>query len=379
VFVVRSTICCRFFAQAAVAALSIVLAAAPASTLSQFLPATPIWSIDIPAAPVAPPLIGPAQVLIALQSGDVQAYTMAAGRLLWQLAFRVDRPIAIDEGRVILAGGGEVRAVNASDGKPLWTRAVGALTAPLVASGGWVIAATERQLVAIRTDDGNEVWRQDNSGQVEPATIEAGTLYVPLAGGPLRALDLTTGAEKWTTRFGGAPTETLAFADRLYVGSADKYFYCLDPVNGRVLWKVNVGAAMRGRPAADDRHVYVGSIDNQVRAFDRRSGALRWRKDARFRPTAGPTVIGPIVLASAASALELHAWSARDGDAAGQIAFAEPLAEVAAISAGMLAAVTGGLKERWKLSLFGQPLPSIEQSPLKVLPGVPVTVRPPGR
>src|SRR5262249_23500483 len=155
----------------------------------------------------------------------------------------------------------------------------------------------------------------------------------------------------------------------LYVGSADKYFYCLDPASGAVAWKVNVGAAMRGRPAADDRHVYTASMDNLVRAFDRRSGAQRWHKDARFRPTTGPALIGPIVLVSASAAVELHALSGKTGDPAGQIAFAEPLVEAAAVAKGMLAVVTGGLNERWKLSLFGPPLPSIEESPLKVLPG----------
>ena len=67
-----------------------------------------------------------------------------------------------------------------------------------------------------------------------------------------------------------------------------------------------------------------------------------------------------------------------DGDAAGQIAFANRSPRWRRFPE-VLAAVTGGLNERWKLSLFGQPLPSIEEAPLKVLPGVPVTVRLPGR
>ena len=380
---VRSTICCRFFAQAAVIVLPIAQVAStppgPSATVSQFLPTTPLWSIDISAAPVGPPAIAPGLVLVALQSGEVQAYTLVTGALVWKLAFHADRPIAIDANRIVVAGGGEVRVVDAGHGKPVWSRTIGALTAPLLASGGWIIATTADHLVALRADDGQEVWRQESSGQVEPATIEGGTLYVPLTSGPVRALDLTTGAEKWSTRFGGAPTEVLALADRVYAGSADKFFYCLDSANGRVLWKANIGAPMLGKPAADDRHVYAGSIDNQVRAFDRRSGALRWRKDARFRPTVGPTVIGPIVVVSAASALELHAWSARTGDAAGQLAFPDPLAAAATISAGMLAVVTGGLNEQLKLSLFGQPLPSIEEAPLKVLPGAAVTVRLPVR
>jgi outer membrane protein assembly factor BamB len=380
---VRSTICCRFFAQAIVAALPIALAAAaasdPAHTLAQFLPAVPLWSIEIAAAPAVPPVIGPAQVIAALQSGSVQAFSIGTGKPIWQLAFHVDRPLEIDGGRLVAGGNGEVRVLDAADGKPIWSRTIGALTAPLLASGGWIIAATSGQLVALRTEDGQEVWRQDSTGQVERATIEGGTLYVPLSSGPLRALDLTSGAEKWSTRFGGAPTEVLALADRVYVGSTDKYFYCLDPANGRVSWRFNVGAPMRGKPAADDRRVYVGSIDNQIRAFDRRSGALRWSKDARFRPTVGPTVIGPIVLVSAGAALELHAWAAATGDPAGQLVFSEPLAEAAAITGSTLAAVTGGLNEQWKLSLFGQPLPSIDESPLKILPGVSVTIRPPGR
>ena len=105
-----------------------------------------------------------------------------------------------------------------------------------------------------------------SGSQQTRATIEGDTLYLPLDEGAVQSLDLKTGHERWTRRVGGSPTEVLAFADRVFVGSANKYFFCLDAGTGEIAWPFWVGAVVRGKPAADVDHVYMTAADNLVRA-----------------------------------------------------------------------------------------------------------------
>jgi hypothetical protein len=115
-------------------------------------------------------------------------------------------------------------------------------------------------------------------------------------------------------------------------------------------------------------------MNNLVYAFNRHTGTVKWRADARSRPSVGPTVIGPIVLLTATPTPDLRAWSAENGAIVGQLPFDEPLLRPVVVSrvraVATMAAITGGLAENWKLSLYGQPLPSLAEVPLKTLPGV---------
>jgi len=45
----------------------------------------------------------------------------------------------------------------------------------------------------------------------------------------------------------------------------------------RVLWRTFLGSASKSTPAANNKMVYVGAYDGYVRAFDRKSGALKWK------------------------------------------------------------------------------------------------------
>ena len=204
--------------------------------------------------------------------------------------------------------------------------------------------------------------------------------HLPLDDDHLLALDLRTGAERWSKHFAGATSEVLAFADHIYVGSADKHFYCLDADNGERSWRQWTGAALRGRPAADASRVFAAAMDNVLRAFDRRSGALLWHASVPFKPTSGPAVIGSAVVVPGTAA-ELRTFEVASGRPAGQIVLAEEPGEAPAFGtsrgATVMAAITGSLTGEWKLTLTEAPLPTIPIAPLTELPGIIVPVEPP--
>ena len=329
----------------------------------QTLPSVVRWSVPIPARPAAPPVIAGDQVLVVLQSGIVAAHRMTDGAEAWRVELRTELPVVVEGSRVFVAAGEMIHALDAASGSVVWRTPYGAVTAPLVAQDGWLLVASANTLTALRSEDGTKVWSRDTGPQRLRATIEGDNLYVPLDDGRLLALDLRTGADRWTRHFAGAVSEVLAFSDRIYFGSADKFFYCFHAGDGEWDWHARVGAVPRGRPASSGTHLFVTSIDNTVRAYDRNSGALLWHPSVPFRPAA-PVIVGSAVVVPGHAA-EILAFDAATGRPAGQIKLEESLVMPPAFgpsgAAVVMAAFTGSLTSQWKLVLTAPPVapPSI--------------------
>ena len=299
--------------------------------------------------------------MVGLQSGQVVAYSTADGAEAWRASLRADQPIVADETLLFVAAGEMIHALDAADGKLLWEVPSGTVTAPLLAHGGWVVAAGEEQLTAFREIDGAKVWTiQCPAVHVRPS-IEGDNLYVPTDEGRLLALDIKTGAERWSTFPAKGPlSEVLALSNRVFVGASDKSLYVYDPDDGTLEWKPKLmGTLLRGRPVADDKRVIVTGIDNLVRAFDRGSGKLEWHEPVPYRPT-GAAILDSVVLVPGAAAV-INAFDLAKGTAAGQIKLDQPLLGAPAFSGAgadaIAAGITGTVTGESRLVLLALPAP----------------------
>lgn len=168
--------------------------------------------------------------------------------------------------------------------------------------------------------DGRVAWRAflKGSGRGTPA-VDGDLLLVPGQDGVLYALDRRSGRRRWTFATGGEIlARPLPHDGRIYVGSGDTRFYCLDR-RGRELWRQEIGhpvysaaavAADRIVVAANNGHIYAfnaageklwentvpqysiesrpwvahdqsrvfyGSWDGYVYCLDPKDGAVKWR------------------------------------------------------------------------------------------------------
>ena len=331
---------------------TLLLVPALALAVLPSLPTTVKWSVAV-SAPTDSPAIGSDQIFVTLQSGVVAAHRLSDGGEVWHVELRADHPLALEGARVFVSAGDAVHALEAATGVVAWVAPTGTVAAPLLAQDGWLIVASSTgSLTAYRASDGQKMWTRDLGAQHTRPSIEGDTLYVPLDDGRLHALDLQSGADRWTRHLPGAPSEVLAFSDRIYVGAA-KQFYCLDAGDGENEWYARIGALLRGRPAAEGTRIFVTSIDNMLRAYDRNSGALVWHQSVPFRPFA-PVVIDSAVVVPGNSA-DLLAFDVTSGRAAGQIKLPEILVMRPAFGTSgggpVMAAFTGSLNSAWKLVL----------------------------
>ena len=344
-------------------AFLIIFAAFAAQTPElQTLPSAKRWSVALSASPLASPTIAGDVIVVALQSGHVVAYAAKDGKEAWRVPLRADQAIVADDTLLFVAAGEMIHALDAADGKILWESPSGTLTAPLLVHGGWVIAATAAQLTAFREIDGARVWTHDSPPLHQRPTIEGNNLYLPLDEGRLLALNLENGAERWRKFPAKGPlSEVLALSERVFVGAADKNLYVYDSEDGHPAWgrPWRLGSVVRGRPVSDGSRIFVVTMDNLVRAFDRRTGALVWHEPLPYRPV-GPAVAGTTLVVPGATA-EMRAFDLKTGKLAGQIKAEQTLIVPPVFqtsSGGMLvAAITGSVSADWTLVVLATPEP----------------------
>ncbi|MFX0098175.1 MAG: PQQ-binding-like beta-propeller repeat protein [Candidatus Hodarchaeota archaeon] len=75
-------------------------------------------------------------------------------------------------------------------------------------------------------------------------------------------------------------TPVIDAEEKIYVGSADRKFYALDPLTGTELWHKDIGGIIDSAACLDDRgNVYLAGGDGKIHAYKREDGTELWSKD----------------------------------------------------------------------------------------------------
>lgn len=342
------------------------------------------WSADLDAAPVAGIATDNTRVFVPLATGVLRAVDAASGATAWQAELRTSLKPAAADGQVYVIAGQALHALDAATGRSTWQVALAdEPSAPLVARSGWVIAALKNgEVLALRGSDGTAVWRQTlGTAVVAPPAVNGDRLYLPGADGVVRTLAIDTGATIWTRPLGGSILSIAPLGTRVYVGSSDNHFYCLDDNEGRVRWRWRVGADPIGAAMADEERVYFTSLDTVLRALDRGHGAQRWRQPLPWRPRTGPVRVGNTLVA-VGIAVDLRGYALDTGRQVGEYALTENRLEVlegapivverAALPGNFLVAAIADGRLVALEHVFGLPA-----RPLTDLPGQRVAITPP--
>jgi outer membrane protein assembly factor BamB len=347
----------------------------------RILPTEPLWSVELSAAPLFESILTAGLIITPLRTGSIMARDADTGADVWTFDnLSAEQPLTFDDDRVYVAAGEAIRALHAKSGEVAWVAPTGTLTAPPIARGGWVIAPSiGGKVTALRASDGTRMWTMDTRPVAQRPDIDGDTLILPLADGDIVAVRLTDGRALWTRKLGSLPGPPLIIGGRVFVGTDDKQFYALDASNGEIEWVFRVGAVVRGRAAVDDDHVYVAALDNVLRALDRGDGAREWFKGLKYRPTAGPIVIGNDVLVPG-SAETLPVFTAKDGALVAQVTFGAPLGVPPLFYQShpydrRAVVSTGTLEGPWKLTTLVPGLPQGPAvTPITTVPGLTIVL-----
>jgi outer membrane protein assembly factor BamB len=276
------------------------------------------WTSPASSPLAAAPAFDTQTAYAVTRDGALVAWDLDTGRTRWQAAVATALPVAVGGDLVFAAVTGGVRALRAADGVVAWQREVpGTVAAPPYWDTGWLILSFEGgDLAALRAADGEVLWRAPLGAVAHvPPAPALDNIYFGLADGRTVALALTSGRTVWTRELGGTATGLTALDDQLLVGTSAGALHSVDLTGGRTRWRMRTGAPVVGSAVADEKRIYVIAYDHLLRALDRRSGNLRWRRGLPHRPAGSPVLVAALVLVPSL-ATELAAYDAATGEPA---------------------------------------------------------------
>ncbi len=178
-------------------------------------------------------------------------YNMQDGSLRWISQQKLSttgilnlKPSVDGSGVYIGDDSGKLTAFNLADGSVRWSTNVGTgfMSSAAVANGVLYGGSNDQNIYAINTTDGSVKWRYSGGAMAYATPTPFGdTLYVTL-GNQIGALDIQTGAARWTTPLDDSPitgiSGPLAVSGDLIFAPADQYLYAFSAKAQKTLWRV---------------------------------------------------------------------------------------------------------------------------------------------
>lgn len=183
---------------------------------------------------------------------------------------------------------GKFYSINIDNGKIQWTYKTdnAIYSTPAIKDSFIVVGSVDSNIYCLTASDGKLNWKfKTNAAVMGCPIIINDIVYIGGSDKVFRALDLKSGKPVWlfTDLNGFVETKPAFYNNKILFGAWDENFYCLDAVNGELLWKWNGGR--KGKlysPAAcwavvSDNVVFIAAPDRQLTAIDISSGKNLWR------------------------------------------------------------------------------------------------------
>jgi len=205
---------------------------------------------------------------------------------------------------------GRVVALNFYNGQIRWSRNLPSPSesSPLYDSGRLFFGSQDGTVYALNAANGSIAWTYRAAGAVKASpTLAYGALYFGDYSGHVQAVSEQTGRRLWVSGSEGALLGSGTFYStaaviygRVFLGNTDGRIYAYDASTGRLDWAVQTGAYVYASPAVTDAPglgptIYLGSYDGTFYALDARSGRIDWSYPAGGRISGSATIVGRVV------------------------------------------------------------------------------------
>lgn len=201
---------------------------------------------------------------------------------------------------------GVVHALNAKNGKTLWTYTTGnkIFSAPFITPKLVIVSSCDGFIYALDRKQGTVRWKYNtNYPIVACPVVTEGTVYIGSSNGKFYSLKLTDGTLNWTCNGlqGYIESRPAVDKERVYIGTWGAMFYAIDRRSGEKIWEFDTKRGRYFSPGAcwpvvlpytrqgeTNEQVIVLSSDYFVRSFHPGTGEIFWASDeAKGRESLG--------------------------------------------------------------------------------------------
>lgn len=287
-------------------------------------PAGPRLAVDAGQQIVSAPAVRNDLLYVVDNRGEVlRAIDRTNGTERWAVEADLSGAWPAVYGDTVYLPGGNVVALDASDGTEKWEASIGGTAHGVVDNGSTVVAAGSRGVTAFRSSSGSERWHFDavSSWREPPAVVGNDVFAVDSMGGTIVSLHIGGGNRQWLRRFDGpapgTPTvvdnhvivpgagtvhafrrstgvtewethvdfeTTVAAAEGLAYGVTGTELVALAVDSGTEQWRTPIPTTTNP-PVIAGGTLYLAGDDGDVVAVDPTSGTIRWQSavDAEFR------------------------------------------------------------------------------------------------
>lgn len=257
-------------------------------------------------------IIGTRPTHLSRRGGALVAFDARDGRVRWRRSFASgdlykakgfpDR--CIQDGRFYLTDGDRCLVFEAATGRELAAfeppeEAIG--WGYLTAFGSRLYGAARdgRTVFCLDATSGRPLWSRPAGGAVFVPALSDGRLYLHTDTGVVAALEASSGGRIWRRNSvtGGGRGSVHARDDRVLILTERGEVVALDGMTGRTAWKRAVHGAFYSGLALgrDSVHLLAGTL-----ALEVTSGRILWRQHGRFHGIcSAPTLAGGHILAAA--------------------------------------------------------------------------------
>jgi outer membrane protein assembly factor BamB len=264
-----------------------------------------LWQRDLGPEQTTEPLCFEDWLLIASLSGTLSLLDASNGETRWEAQLGgpvIAPPVIVGDLVIVNSLDGGVFGLALADGSERWhVTTEGRVWYDPLPVGDLALVLTDDRLMALELDSGAERWS---------AALIQGDLFGRLAADETRAyaavndtllaLDLETGERQWTIEQGDGWLSPALADGALYAGNLDGSVYAVDAAGGDVLWQFRPDDAPLAEtywsgPAVVDGTVYIGNTNQVMFAIDAEDGSEQWRFATEDWATADPLVVGDLL------------------------------------------------------------------------------------
>jgi outer membrane protein assembly factor BamB len=257
----------------------------------------------------APPLLVENSLFFATRSGQLTAVNATNGKSIWttELDSYIDRPLTFSNGIIYAVTTGQVAyAVDGISGKRLWVHDAGfpdkitvrRAPAAIVQDGRLIMGLTSGDILALKIEDGKQVWKYNPFYQetrftdfVGELIVHNGKLLITRYDGLIALVSVDQERQViWQDVQSSASTSTFR-AGRYYVGLTNGEIIAYDATSGRISWRTQLSTT----PAfivASETGLYVIGNSGRVSALDIATGGALWYDDLGSRIATAPIISG---------------------------------------------------------------------------------------